>query len=121
MEPWIVERMLWNVGFLCATYVPLQVAALWRQRGINRIAAAAPLLFMVPMIIGACSPDAYRDGSLFGMYFFCPYLPAMLYLSIAALSAPKLCPHCGKLIRRGSFQRTPTTCPHCARDTVTPA
>jgi hypothetical protein len=114
MEPWIRERMIWNVGFLVLTYVPLQAIALWRQRGANRIAAAVPMLFMVPMIIGASSADAYRDGSLFGMYYYIPYAPAMLYLAIAALSAPKSCRLCGQPIRRRSFRQTPQVCPRCA-------
>lgn len=113
MEPWIWDRMIWSVGLLCLTYLPLQIAAIWRQRGVSRIAAGLPMLFMVPLLVGACRPDAYRDGSLFGMYFYCPYLPVMFYLAVAVLSVPPYCPHCGKMLRRRSFQRLPADCPHC--------
>ena len=80
MEPWIWKQMLWTVGFLSATYLPLQCVVLWRSRGATRVAAALPLLVMVPMIVAGLRPDAYRSGSLYGMLFFCPYLPAMIYL-----------------------------------------
>jgi hypothetical protein len=101
------------VGFLLVTYVPLQAFALWRQRRGYRIATAAPLLVMVPVIAGACTPGAYRDGSLFGMNYIFFYLPSMLYLTVAAISPPKLCPQCGRPISRRSFQRTPAVCRHC--------
>ena len=72
--------MLWIVGFLGITYVPLQCVVLWKCRGAARVAAALPLLFMVPMIIAGLQPSSYHSGSLYGMFFFCPYLPAMIYL-----------------------------------------
>lgn len=113
MESWIWDRMARAVGFLLVTYVPLQAFALWRQRRGYRIATAAPLLVMVPVIAGACTPGAYRDGSLFGMNYIFFYLPSMLYLTVAAISPPKLCPQCGRPISRRSFQRTPAVCRHC--------
>jgi hypothetical protein len=87
--------MLWTVGFLGITYVPLQCVVLWKCRGAARVAAALPLLFMVPMIIAGLQPSAYHSGSLYGMFFICPYLPAMIYLvavSSAGPRAPKVCP-----------------------------
>lgn len=113
MESWIWDRMVKAVTFLLVTYVPLQAFALWRQRRGYRFATAAPLLVMVPMIVGACTPGAYRDGSLFGMNYIFFYLPSMLYLIAAAISPPKLCPQCGRPISRRSFQRAPAVCRHC--------
>lgn len=109
------NQMISNVGFLLITYVPLQIAAIWRQQGLSRLAAAAPLLVMVPMITGACYASVYSDGSLFGMYFVCPYLPAMLYLAAAVLNVPKNCPQCGQPLRRASFQQMPKLCPQCSQ------
>jgi len=108
-------QMLWNIGFLLATYGPLQVAAIWRQTGSHRVAAAAPLLVMVPMIVAAALPSSYADGSLFGMYYFVPYLPAMLYLIVAVLNVPRSCQQCGRPVQRRSFQSTPPLCPDCLR------
>lgn len=113
METWIWHRMIRHVGFLLVTYFPLQTFALWRQRRGFPIATAAPLIVMVPMIAGACTPGAYRDGSLFGMNYIFFYLPSMLYLAGAAIWPPVLCPRCGKPISRSSFQRGPAVCRRC--------
>lgn len=107
MEPWIWNRMLWTVGFLCVTYLPVQFFALWKLRGGRRAMAALPLLFMVPMIVAGLQPAAYRDGSLYGMYFLCPYLPAMVYLLAVSFDPRRttVCQHCGHKMRVVSFQR----------------
>ena len=120
MEPWIWERMLWTVGFLCATYLPLQCVVLWKSRGATRVAGALPLLVMVPMIAAGLRPEAYQDGSLFGMYFIFPYLPAMIYLvavSCVGPRRPSVCPHCGHKPRVRSFRpaRTADECEKCGQ------
>ena len=120
MEPWIWKQMLWTVGFLSATYLPLQCVVLWRSRGATRVAAALPLLFMVPMIVAGLRPDAYRSGSLYGMFFFCPYLPAMIYLvavSCVGPRRPSVCPHCGHKLRVRSFRpvRSADECEKCGQ------
>jgi hypothetical protein len=116
IETWIWPRLIASVAFLCVTYIPLQIAAIWRQRGFGRVGAVLPLLVMVPMIYGACQPAAYRDGSLFGMYFFCPYLPVMLYLAALATGNTAQCVNCGQTILRRSFRGLPRICPHCGKD-----
>ncbi|MDZ4686111.1 MAG: hypothetical protein SH850_13670 [Planctomycetaceae bacterium] len=121
MEPWMWPQMLWTVGFLCVTYLPLQCVALWKCRGVARVAAALPILVMIPMLYGAVQPLNYDDGSLFGMYFVCPYLPAMIYLvavSLAGPRLPKVCPHCGHKQRVKSFELTRSTsgCKACGKD-----
>ena len=120
MEPWMWKQMLWTVGFLGITYVPLQCVVLWKCRGAARLAAAFPLLFMVPMIIAGLQPAAYHSGSLYGMFFICPYLPAMIYLvAVSSLGPriPKVCPHCGHKARVKSFQmtRSSTLCADCGK------
>ena len=121
MEPWMWKQMLWTVGFLGITYVPLQCVVLWKCRGAARVAAALPLLFMVPMIIAGLQPSAYHSGSLYGMFFICPYLPAMIYLvavSSVGPRVPKVCPHCGHTTRIKSFKmtRSTTLCANCGED-----
>ena len=121
MEPWMWKQMLWTVGFLGITYVPLQCVVLWKCRGAARLAAAFPLLFMVPMIIAGLQPAAYQSGSLYGMFFICPYLPAMIYLVAVASAGPRvpnICPHCGHKVRVKSFQmtRSSTHCAKCGND-----
>ncbi len=94
MEAGIWKDMLWTVGFLCVTYLPLQFIALRTCRGAARITAALPLLVMVPMIICGLQPSNFRDGSLYKLGFFCPYLPAMVYLVAVLVDPrrPKVCP-----------------------------
>lgn len=121
MEPWMWKQMLWTVGFLGITYVPLQCVVLWKCRGAARVAAALPLLFMVPMIVAGLQPSAYRSGSLYGMFFFCPYLPAMIYLvAVASVGprVPKVCPHCGHKPKAKSFRIASSTanCEKCGKD-----
>ena len=121
MEPWMWKQMLWTVGLLGITYVPLQCVVLWKCRGAARVAAALPLLFMVPMIIAGLQPSAYHSGSLYGMFFICPYLPAMIYLvavSSAGPRIPKICPHCGHKTRVKSFQMTrpSSRCEGCGKE-----
>jgi hypothetical protein len=108
------SQMALSVMFLLATYAPLQATAIIRQQGTYRLFAGLPLLGMVPMIIGAMSPGAYQDGSLFGMYFCFPYLPSMIYCGVLAFSQPTFCPSCRRQIIRKSFQPLPTVCPHCS-------
>jgi len=121
MEPWMWQQMLWTVGFLCVTYLPLQCVALWKCRGVARVAAALPLLVMIPMLYGALQPLNYHDGSLFGMFFVCPYLPAIIYLVAVSLARPRLskvCPHCGHKRQATSFRmtRSTTSCEACGID-----
>jgi len=123
MEPWIWKRMLWTVGFLCVTYLPVQFVALRQLRGVSRVAAALPLLFMVPMIYVGLQPATYRDGSLYGMYFICPYLPTMIYLLAVSYTdsrRPNVCPHCGHKARVKSFQmtRSATICEKCGQSVL---
>ncbi len=85
------------------------------------MAAALPLLFMVPMIVAGLQPSAYRSGSLYGMFFFCPYLPAMIYLvAVASVGprVPKVCPHCGHKPKTKSFRIASSTanCEKCGKD-----
>ena len=73
------------------------------------------------MIIAGLQPAAYHSGSLYGMFFFCPYLPAMIYLvavSSAGPRVPKVCPHCGHKTQVKSFQMTrpSTLCASCGND-----
>ena len=119
MEPW--SETLWALGFLSITYLPLQVAALWNCRGGARVAAALPLIVMVPMWFGDFQPLDFDLGSRIAMYFVCPYLPAMAYLivlSFVGIRRPSLCPHCGHKARTKSFQMTSCTtcCPKCGHD-----
>jgi ribosomal protein L37AE/L43A len=121
MEPGIWKQMLWTVGFLCATYLPVQFLALRKLRGAARVAAAVPLLFMAPMIVAGLRPEAYRDGSLYMMYFGCPYLPVMIYLLAVSYLDPRrpsVCPHCGHKTRVRSFQRARSAgpCAKCGKD-----
>lgn len=77
------------------------------------MAAALPLLFMVPMIIAGLQPSDYHSGSLYGMFFICPYLPAMIYLvavSSVGPRIPKVCLHCCHKTRFKSF------CAKCGND-----
>lgn len=121
MEPWKLQELLWTVAFLGITYIPLQCIAIWKCRGVMRVAAGLPLLVMIPMFVGAVQPLNYDTGSLYGMFFVCPYLPAMLYLiavSLAGTRLPKICPHCGHKRRIKSFQMTGASakCEHCGKD-----
>ena len=119
MEPAIWNDMLSTVGLLCATYLPLQFIALWRCRGAARVAAALPLLVMLPLIVVGLQPSNYRDGSLYKLGFFCPYLPVMIYLVAVLVDPrrPKTCPHCGHARRVASFQRmrSATCCDKCGK------
>lgn len=121
MEPWKWQQLLWTAGFLSVTYIPLQCVAIWKCRGVARVAAALPLLAMIPMLYGALQPLSYDSGSLFGMYFVCPYLPSMIYLiavSLIGSRVPNVCPHCGHKRRIKSFQMTGGSplCENCGKD-----
>ncbi len=74
---------------------------------------------MVPMIICGLQPSNFRDGSLYKLGFFCPYLPAMVYLVAVLVDPrrPKVCPHCGRKTRVTSFQmmRSATRCDKCGK------
>ena len=113
------QQMLWNVGFLCVTYAPLQILALWRCRGARRVFATLPLLPMVLMIGGALQARSYQDGSLFGMNYFFFYGPSMLWLGAVLVDPrrPFTCPHCGKQVPVKSFQfmRSKGPCLHCGK------
>ncbi len=41
MEPWMWKQMLWTVGFVGITYLPLQCVVLWKCRACDCRAAAA--------------------------------------------------------------------------------
>ena len=121
MEPWKWQQLLWTAGFLGITYIPLQCVAIWKCRGVARVAAGLPLLVMVPMLYGAILPSNYQSGSLFGMYFVFVYFPAMIYLfavSLVGSHVPKVCPHCGHQRRIKSFQLPggSTRCESCGKD-----
>lgn len=82
----LADAMWETMGFMLITYVPLQVAAIvMMKRLLWRIAAALPLIPMLPVIYAGLTPDAYRDGSLYGLVFYFPYAPAMVYLAILCL------------------------------------
>ena len=117
--------MIWNdmamtLIALCATYLPLQAFALWRRRGATRLAAAMPLLVMIPLIIAGLLPSNYEDGSLYKLGFFCPYLPVMIYLVMILIDPrrPATCQSCGHTERVTSFQsrRTGKHCRKCGQD-----
>ncbi|MDA1051416.1 MAG: hypothetical protein O3C40_13170 [Planctomycetota bacterium] len=88
MNPDQYEAHLWammyrTMGFMLMTYVPLQVAAILMMKRLPwRIAAALPLIPMLPVIYAGMDRDAYRDGSLYGLVFYFPYAPVMVYLAI---------------------------------------
>jgi hypothetical protein len=114
MEDWMWSRMLWNVGFLGATYLPLQFVAIRRAKSrYSKIMAGLPLLVMVPVLVGAMSPNAYRDGSLFGMAYICPYLPSIIWLGVACLAADRPCPVCGTPLPKMALSRAGLKCPRC--------
>ena len=124
MEPW--NEMLWALGFLSITYLPLQGAALWKCRGGARVAAALPLFAMVPMWFGDFQPLDFHLGSRTAMYFVCPYFPAMIYLIVVSLVGTRrqgLCPHCGHKAQTKSFQMTScsTRCLKCGLDLLASA
>ena len=121
MELWKWQQLLWTAGFLGVTYIPLQIVAIWKCRGVARVAAALPLFVMVPLLVGAVQPVNYDTGSLFGMFCVCPYLPAMIYLSAVSLAGtqlPGICPHCGHKTPVKSFQmtRSSSLCENCGKD-----
>jgi len=105
-EAQLRQTAWWTVLFLLLTYGPLQVAALWRSTGWKRIAAALPLLVMTPLIVAGGNPNTHRDGSLYGLYIVCPFLPVLIYLMGILIDphANKPCPHCGHVERVRSFR-----------------
>lgn len=114
------QQMLWNVGFLCITYVPLQILALWRCRGVRRVSAALPLPPMLLMIGAALQATSYRDGSLgFLMLYIFFYFPSMIWLGAVLVDPrrPFTCPHCGKQVPVKSFQfmRSKGPCLQCGK------
>ncbi|MBC8872530.1 MAG: hypothetical protein H8E44_24110 [Planctomycetes bacterium] len=81
-EAGLSDAMVRTMGFMLITYVPLQVAAVvMMKRLLWRIAAALPLIPMLPVIYVGFNLDTYRDGSLYGLAFYFPYAPAMVYLA----------------------------------------
>ena len=68
-------------AFLLLTYGPLQMAALVCCKRWLCAAAALPLIVMVPIIISGADPNSHRDGSLYGLFIYFPYLPVMFYLA----------------------------------------
>lgn len=87
MDPAQYEAQLWDLmfrtmRFMLVTYVPLQVAAIVIMKRLTwRIVAALPLIPMLPVIYAGMNRDAYRDGSLYGLVFYFPYAPVMVYLA----------------------------------------
>lgn len=121
MEPWTTNQILWAGGFLVSTYFPLQCVALWKCRGARRVAAALPLLVVIPTMIGVFLQWNYDLGFPPGMFFLCPYLPAMIYLlavSYAGPRSPGVCPHCGHKPKAKSFRiaSSTATCEQCGKD-----
>jgi hypothetical protein len=118
-EDWLVQLAIRTTVFWLVTYVPLQAVALWRCTGWKRLAASLPLLPMAPILIAGANPNAHRDGSLYGMYVLCPFVPVALYL-VGLLIDPRKnrpCPHCGYEPRVRSFQirRLTGPCPKCGK------
>ena len=121
MEPWTSNQILWAGGLLVITYLPLQCVALWKCRGAGRIAAALPLLLMIPTMIGVFLRWDYDLGIPSGMFLLCPYLPAMIYLLAvwyAGPRCPSVCPHCGHKPKAKSFRiaSSATNCEKCGKD-----
>jgi len=82
----IGDAMSQMMSFPLITYVPLQVAAiLMMQHWSLRIAAAFPLIPMLPVIYTGFDPDSYGNGSLYGVGLYFVYIPAMVYLAIFCL------------------------------------
>jgi hypothetical protein len=80
-EAHLWEQVFQVIGFMLITYVPLQAAAIWAvKHPFARIAAALPILPMLPVIISGIQPNTHRDGSLYGILLMIVYVPAMLYL-----------------------------------------
>ena len=50
--------------FLVITYLSLQCVAVWKCRGAGRVAAALPLLVMIPTMIGVFLQWDYSDQSI---------------------------------------------------------
>ncbi len=122
MDSWDWNEILWTLGFLGITYLPLQCVALWKCRGGARVAAALPLLVMVPMWFSDFQPLDFDLGSRTAMYFVCPYLPAMIYLTVVSLVGTRranVCPRCGHKAPSKSFKMTRSTarCEKCDTST----
>ena len=85
-ETFIRDAMFRTMGLPLITYVPLQVAAILIMKHWGwRIAAALPLIPMVPVIYAGFDPDAYGHGSLYGVGLYLVYIHAMVYLAIFCL------------------------------------
>lgn len=88
MNPDQYDAHLWDtmfrtMRFMLVTYAPLQVAAIVMMKRLPwRIAAALPLIPMLPVIYAGMDRDVYRDGSLYGLVFYFPYAPVMIYLAL---------------------------------------
>lgn len=88
-EAYLVSQAYWNAGLVLLVYGAPQAFAIYVQKGVaKKLIAAAPLLFMAPLFVGLCNPNAYRDGSLVGMYFICPGVPALVYVIATLLGGP---------------------------------
>lgn len=121
MEPWTSIQILCAAGFLASTYLPVQCVALWKCRGTGRVAAALPLLVMIPTMIVVFLRWDYDLGIPSGMFFLCPYLPAMIYLLAVSYVGPRcsgVCPHCGHKPKAKSFRiaSSTTNCEKCGKD-----
>ena len=85
-ETLIADTMSETMGFPLITYVPLQlVAIVMMKHWVSRIAAALPLVPMVPVIYAGFDPDSYGHGSLYGVGLYFVYVPSMVYLAIFCL------------------------------------
>ena len=123
MERWTTNQILWAEMFLVITYLSLQCVAVWKCRGAGRVAAALPLLVMIPTMIGVFLQWGFDLGISSGTLFLCPYLPAMIYLlavSFAGPRSPVVCPHCGHKPKAKSFRIASSTanCEKCGKDCV---
>lgn len=82
----IADVMSRTMAFPLVTYVPLQAAAILMMKHWGlRIAAALPLIPMVPVIYVGFDPNSYGNGSLYGVGLYLVYTPAMAYLAIFCL------------------------------------
>ena len=81
-EAHLVQRAFQYTGFFLLTFGSLQVAALMFCKGWLRAVAALPLIVMVPIVIAGANPNSHRDGSLYGLVVYVPYLPVMVYLAV---------------------------------------
>jgi hypothetical protein len=83
----IRAQMYFTLVPVLVTYIPLQLAAIWAVRHpITRLAAALPMLKMLPVIIGGTKAYSYQDGSLYGIVLTMIFTVSMCDLAIFLFS-----------------------------------